>query len=334
MEKRKKMKVLGLSIALLAITGIAISCGVTIRPTVATGYDWAQVNKICVIGISDQDGSAEVSRALTHHLFESGYPVVQRDAYSILDIYDLGRQEGADIVAYGLVSRVETYRHNYSNFGYNYPTKEVELELYFVETQTRRRIWKGSATLADSASVSDSFIIHKAVEAVVKQVAPEWTSLPRAKSDMPMLKIGEKAPLFEVKDVNGRPYALQDDLGDKIIVLNFWSFFCEQCKQKMGLMNDIQHRYGKKGAKIISVSLEGEPFADRIKSYVDESGFDLTFLLDEYSDGVSEVADSYKVPGTPSLYVIGKSGTIVFARSGHVTIDELSKVIERELGKG
>jgi len=55
--------------------------------------------------------------------------------------------------------------------------------------------------------------------------------------------------------------------------------------------------------------------------------------LDEHADGGYEVADSYKVPGTPAVYVIGKSGDIVFARSGHLTVGELSAVIESELAK-
>lgn len=333
MIKRIKINVVACSVGLSIIAGFTISCGTTVRPAVKTGYDWTQVNRICVVGVSDLNGSAEVSRALTHHLFENGYPVVHRDTNSILNIFDVGRQEKADIIGYGVVTKVETYYSNYSNFGYNYPSKELELELNFVETQTRREIWKGSVALVDSASVDDSFIIHKAVEDALKQIAPEWEQLPRISVPSPMLKIGDRAPLFELSDVNGNLYSLRDDIGEKIVVLNFWSFFCEQCKQRMPIMDAANRRYSGKGVKIISVSLEGEPLADRIKSYLDDSGYDLMFLLDDYSKGVSKVADLYKVPGTPSLYVIGKSGEIVFARSGHITARDLSAVIETEIEK-
>jgi hypothetical protein len=73
---------------------------------------------------------------------------------------------------------------------------------------------------------------------------------------------------------------------------------------------------------------------DRIKDYVDESGYSLKFLLDEHSNGGYEVADSYKIPATPAVYVIGKYGTIAFARSGHLTSEELREVIESEFRKG
>jgi peroxiredoxin len=259
--------------------------------------------------------------------------VARKDVDSVLDIYDIGRKENADVVVYGTLTKVDVYYGSSSSStrGYNYPIKTVEVELQFIETETRRRIWKGTGSLEDRGYMADEFLINKLLAEMVDKILPQWKEQTRSKSDAAMLKIGDKAPLFEVSDVNGDLYALKDDVGEKVIVLNFWSLFCEQCKVKMRLMDDVNRRYSKKGVKIISVSLEGEPLADRIKSYVDDSGYDLTFLLDEYSNGVSEVADPYKVPGTPSLYVIGKSGEIVFVRSGHVTTDELSAVIEAQL---
>jgi peroxiredoxin len=149
-----------------------------------------------------------------------------------------------------------------------------------------------------------------------------------------MLKLGQAAPLFEVQDLRGKPYALENDLGDRIIVLTFWSLFCEQCKVGMRILDDVQSRYDERGVRILAVSVEGEPLADRIRAYVDESGYDLKFLLDEQANGGYAVADTYNVPGTPALYVIGKSGEIVYVRSGHITSDELSRVIDWALTRG
>lgn len=335
MRNRKWTKAALVSLGVLICVGFLASCGVTIRPTVATGYDWAGTNKILVIGVSELKQSPEISRTLTHKLFEGGYPVVRRDAYSVLDIYDIGREEGAEVVAYGELSKVEIYYpHHHGEHHSTYPIKTVEVELRFIETETRRTIWKGAGSLEDSASIADEFLVDKLLAEMVEDIVPQWTEIPRSVTDIPMLKLGENAPLFEVQDVNGKSYALTDDLGDKVIVLNFWSLFCEHCKQQIRLLDEVQRRYGNKGVRIIAVSVEGEPLADRIASYVDESGFDLTFLMDKHSDEFHEIADSYRVPGTPALYVIGKSGKIVFARSGHLTTGELSEVIESELRKG
>ena len=56
-------------------------------------------------------------------------------------------------------------------------------------------------------------------------------------------------------------------------------------------------------------------------------------LLDEPEGDSYEIADPYLIPGTPAMYVIDKSGKIIFARVGKVTGDELTAVIESELAK-
>lgn len=334
MRKKTWFQAVVVSFGLLVCAGLIASCGVTIKSSVATGYDWAGTNKILVIGVSELTQSQEISRTLTHELFESGLPVQRRDAHSVLDIYEVGRQEGADVIAYGELSEVDIY-YPYRRSGYHstYPLKTVEVELQFIETETRRKIWKGTGSLEDSAQIADEFLVNKLLAKMVAEVVPQWSQLPRTTTGVPMLKLGQGAPLFEVQDLRGNPYALKDDIGDRVVVLTFWSLFCEQCKEEIRLLNDVQRRYDGQSVKIIAVSIEGEPLADRIRTYVDESGLELTFLLDEHTDGDYEIADSYNVPGTPVLYVIGKSGKIVFVRSGHVSSGELNKVIEQELRK-
>ena len=335
MQKKTWFQVVLVSVGLLVCAGLVASCGVTIKSSVATGYDWAGTNKILVIGVADLTQSQEISRTLTHELFESGLPVERRDTFSVLDIYEVGLQEGADVIAYGELSKVEIY-YPYHRTGrhFAYPTKTVEVQLQFIETETRRKIWKGTGSLEDNAQIADEFLVNKLLAKMIAKVVPQLSTVQRTTAAMPMLKLGQGAPLFEAQDLRGNPYALKSDLGDRVIVLTFWSLFCEQCKEEIRLLNDVQRRYDGRDVRIIAVSIEGEPLADRIRTYVDESGFDLKFLLDEHTNGDYVVADSYNVPGTPVLYVIGKSGKIVFARSGHVSSGELSKVIEWELRKG
>ncbi len=336
MDRKKRIRIAAASLGLSIAVFLLVSCGATIRPTVASGYDWTKVEKICVIGISELRQSPEISRGLTHQLFEGGFPVVRRDARSVLDIYEIARREGADVIAYGTLSKVEIYygygRH-YEQHGAFYPTKEVEIELQFIEAETRRRIWQGTGSLEDNATVADEFIVDKLLSEMVAEILPQWAELPRASASISMLRLGDTAPLFEAREVNGALYSLEDVVGDKVVVLSFWSLFCEQCKQKMRLLNDVHHDYDAKDVEIIAISLEGEAMSDRIKSHIEHEGLDFTFLLDEQADGAYRVADSYKVPAVPALYIIGKSGKIAFARSGHVTASELSAALDSELAK-
>ena len=148
-----------------------------------------------------------------------------------------------------------------------------------------------------------------------------------------MPKIGDEAPPFQVSDVNGKPYALEDQLGKKIVVLGFWSFFCQPCKRTLHTLNAIHRRYQTRGVNVVAVSLEGEPMLSRIRTRIYQDRLEFTFLLDEPEGDKYEISDPYLVPGTPALYIIDKSGRIVFARAGRVTGDELAAVIDSELAK-
>jgi peroxiredoxin len=324
-----------LSVGLLVFASLAVSCGVTIKSNVATGYDWVGVEKIVVVGVDDMNASKQISRTLTHKLFEGGFPVVRRDAATVLDIYDIGREEGADVIVYGVLTHVDLYYgRNRGGYRQNYPIKNVKIDLHFIETETRRRIWQGTASVQESTYVADAFVIEKLITKTVQQVLPEWKEVPREATAAAMLKIGQSAPLFEVSDIDGNSYALKEDIGKNVVVLSFWSYFCEQCKEKMRLLDEVQGSYQGRDVNVVAVNVDGDIMLEKIKAYVDENDYAMTFLLDKRLNGGNVVADAYNIPGTPSMYVIGKSGEIVFSRSGHITISELSGVIDSQLDNG
>jgi peroxiredoxin len=325
---RRACAVFGLPVMLVMIA----SCATTITPEVEEeGFDWSQVQKVCVVGVFDLERSRVISKALAHHLFEEGVPVVTREAKSVTEIYDIAREAQAEVVVYGVVTKVEVTR---STTIYPPTTlKEVAVDLQFIDTATRERIWKGSGSRADSANVNDDFLISALVGQMAHEIVPQWEELPHASIGVPMLEIGTDAPRFEVKDIEGNTYALEDQIGEKVVVLSFWSFFCEPCKQTLRTLNDIHRSYGLRGVSVVAVSLEGEPMLIRIKSRAYQERLEFTFLLDEPEGDTFEVADPYLVPGTPTLYIIDKAGKIVFARAGKVSPGELKTVIEAELEK-
>jgi hypothetical protein len=173
--------------------------------------------------------TSSIGKALAHHLFEDGVPVVARETDSVVDIYDVAHEANAEVVVYGVVTKVEITR---STTVYPPTTlKEIVLELQFIDTASKERIWKGSGSKADSANVKDDFLISALVGQMAHEVVPHWTELPRASIGIPMLEIGADAPRFEVSDINGNSDAREDQIGKKVVGLSFWSFFCEPCKR-------------------------------------------------------------------------------------------------------
>jgi peroxiredoxin len=331
MRKRAISNKLGIAFFFVVMLTISVSCATTITPEVEEGYDWSQVKNICVVSVSDLERSHEISKALAHNLFEDGVPFVSKETESISDIYNAAREAKAEVLVYGFVTKIETTRS-----ATIYPpttVKEVVLDLQFIETATQKRIWKGSGSRADSANIKDEFIINALIGQMAHEIIPVWEMLPRAAIGIPMLEIGSEAPLFEVSDIEGNRYALKDQLGEKVVVLSFWSFFCEPCKRTLSILNEIHRRYKLSGVSVVAVSLEGEPMLTRIKSRVYHDRLGFNFLLDEPEGDSYIISDPYLVPGTPSLYVIDKEGKIAFSRAGNVSIEDLSAVIEAEIAK-
>jgi peroxiredoxin len=332
MRKRLLSIKIGIASCLLVMQCFVTSCATTITPEVEEGgFDWSQVSKIAVVSVSDLERSHEIGKALAHNLFEDGIPFVSKETESISDIYNAAREAKAEVLVYGMVTKIET---TISSTTYPPTTiKDVVIELRFIETGTQTDIWKGTGSRADSANMKDEFIINTLVSQMADKAIPVWERLPRAPVGIPMLEIGAEAPLFEVVDIKGSRYALKDEIGKNVVVLSFWSFFCEPCKRTLRTLNDTYRRYRLSGVSVVAVSLEGEPMLTRIKSHVFHDRLEYTFLLDEPEGDSYAIADPYLVPGTPSLYIIDKEGKIAFARAGSISAEDLSAVIEGEIAK-
>jgi thiol-disulfide isomerase/thioredoxin len=151
--------------------------------------------------------------------------------------------------------------------------------------------------------------------------------------DMEPLAVGEDAPSFEVKDVDGQPYVFAGtDPGTKMVL--FWSMFCEPCKAEMPLIQSMADKYRDAGLKVISVALDGISLSRNIKKFTEQFGYTFTVLLDEETEDESlVVADEFLVSGTPTIYLINEQGKITFYKVGPVGEAELEKAIQNAIGK-
>lgn len=151
-------------------------------------------------------------------------------------------------------------------------------------------------------------------------------------SDMETLVIGEDAPPFNVKDLDGVPYAFEPTSPGAKMVL-FWSIFCEPCRAEMPLVQSMYEKYKDAGFEVVSVALDGD-LAKNIKEFAKHGGYTFTILLDEESeDGSLVVAEEFMVPGTPTIYLVNEQGKITYTRVGRVGEAELEKEILKAMGK-
>lgn len=130
------------------------------------------------------------------------------------------------------------------------------------------------------------------------------------------------APDFELKDLNGKTVKLSDYRG-KIVILNFWTTWCQYCKQEMPDLNELSSEL-KKEDEAVLLAVDVQESADTVRKYLKSSKFSLRVVLDE--DG--EVMQQYSVSGFPTTFVINKDGSVYTYNVGATDKQSLLAVLD------
>ena len=126
---------------------------------------------------------------------------------------------------------------------------------------------------------------------------------------------GDKAPLIEGKDQDGKTWKLADEVGKKVVLLYFYpKDDTPGCTKEACGLRDRMGDLKKDNVEVIGVSFDS---ADSHQKFISKYGLNFPLLVD--TDG--KIADSYGVRMQPGKsmarrvsFLIGKDGKIV-----HVT---------------
>lgn len=153
------------------------------------------------------------------------------------------------------------------------------------------------------------------------------------------LKVGEKAPEFEVPDQNLKVRKLSDFKGSNVVLAFFPGAFTSVCTKEMCTFRDSMANLNKLNAKVLGVSVD-QPFSNAQFAKENNLNFDLL------SDLNREMSTSYgglhqdfvNVPGLVaskrSVFIIDKEGTIRYAWvSDNPGVEPEYQEIQNELSK-
>lgn len=138
--------------------------------------------------------------------------------------------------------------------------------------------------------------------------APVTYKHPLLNSDNSLMSIGSAAPIFDLKDFDGKSVKLAD-FKDKVLVLCFWGTGSEQSKDALPAVQKVFTRYQDKGVAVLGLNTESNPKAEPQK-FMKDNGF--TFPS---ATKAETMAGLYRLKSWPTFYVIGKDGKVVWA--GH-----------------
>jgi cytochrome c biogenesis protein CcmG, thiol:disulfide interchange protein DsbE len=127
---------------------------------------------------------------------------------------------------------------------------------------------------------------------------------------------------FNLKDVlQGQDYSLSQFKG-KVVLINFFTFFCGPCREEMPDLNKIYHEYQGEGFQTLGIALSSDP--TQIRFLVKQLGLDYPVLI-----GDDKVAEAYgNVTVVPTTIIVDKGGNISQRIEGTRKKEEFERLIK------
>ena len=139
-------------------------------------------------------------------------------------------------------------------------------------------------------------------------------------------RAGQTAPGFTLTDLKGKSHSLDGLLEKGPVMLVFWSTKCHVCHALIPKFKAIHNDYASKGLTFVAINVGYEDHDD-----VDDYAFEykLPYLVLNQDDKKMQLAQDYRLQGTPTIQVIKKDGTVIYR--GH-SIPNMDKLLA-ETGK-
>ena len=125
------------------------------------------------------------------------------------------------------------------------------------------------------------------------------------------IAVGAKAPSAKVQTLDGKTTDIGRYVGKTPLLIEFWAFWCPNCKALEPTFLALQKKYSKQ-VKFLGVAVSVNESLDRVKAYTSRHGYQHETVF----DAKGEATEAYDVPATSYVVVIDKSGRVVYTGLG------------------
>jgi peroxiredoxin len=190
----------------------------------------------------------------------------------------------------------------------------------------------GTYDLTFSAATASSTGGEQLADAAVSATVPD---MPGGHDDHPLelpkvtlqmiqhLKVGDAAPDFTLRTLEGRDVKLADFRG-KYVLLDFWATWCGPCVAELPNVKQAYDSYHDKGFEIVGLSCDAND--EVLNNFTKDKGMPWVQLREATqteADNWHPLAKKFHVDGIPAMFLIDRNGILRYVDAR----EDLSKKI-------
>lgn len=140
------------------------------------------------------------------------------------------------------------------------------------------------------------------------------------------IPVGTHAPGAKVQTLDGKTVDIGSYVGKSPMLIEFWAFWCPNCKELEPSLLALQKKYSGK-VRFLGVAVSVNETRDRVKSYTTKR----RYAHETVYDGLGEATEAYDVPATSYVVVVDGAGKVVYTGLGGK--QDLEPALLKALGK-
>lgn len=124
-----------------------------------------------------------------------------------------------------------------------------------------------------------------------------------------------------------------ESLRGRVVLVEFWTFLCYNCKNVEPWMKSVHARYAGRGLQVIGVhtpEFEQERDVGRVRAYLAENGIDWPVAID---NGLRAWRRYNRTNAWPAFLVFDREGELVYRRAGERAVTGAEQAIRRALAE-
>jgi thiol-disulfide isomerase/thioredoxin len=127
--------------------------------------------------------------------------------------------------------------------------------------------------------------------------------------------------------INSKPLAL-NELRGRVVVIEFWTFGCYNCRNTLPFVKSWDDRYHEKGVTVIGVhspETDSEKDVETVRREVASLGIRYPVV----TDNDYQTWNAYKVEAWPTVFLLDKQGRIRWVHVGEGDYNEAERLIQK-----